>query len=59
MKLKLPLTEARIGRSIELLQEAVDSWPSFDHPYEQVSGADLVDWFYEWRERVKELMGHA
>ncbi|NOG53198.1 MAG: hypothetical protein HND57_02525 [Planctomycetes bacterium] len=38
-----------------LLQEAIDRWPEFESD-EQVNGADLVDWFSQWRARVKEML---
>ena len=40
----------------KLLGEAVDAWPQFDTPHDQVSGADLVEWFAEWRERAKQCL---
>jgi hypothetical protein len=38
-----------------LVQEAIQAWPQFDTPHDQVSGADLVEWFCAWRERAKAL----
>lgn len=35
-----------------LLREAIDAWPQFDND-EEVSGADMVEWFADWRERAK------
>jgi hypothetical protein len=37
----------------KLLKEAVNAWPQFDTEDDEISGADLVEWFAEWRERVK------
>ncbi len=32
-----------------VLQEAIRAFPQFDTESEEVSGADLVEWFAEWR----------
>jgi hypothetical protein len=38
----------------KLLAEALGAWASeFDND-EEVSGADLVDWFADWRLRLRE-----
>ena len=47
-----------------LLAEALGAWAEqFDGPDDQdlsVSGADLVDWFADWRVRVRaELPAHS
>ena len=42
-----------------LLEEAVQAFPQFDVPTNQtpdVSGADLVEWFDSWRQRVKAAL---
>jgi hypothetical protein len=42
-----------------LLAQAVEEWPQFDRDGDgelNVSGADLVDWFGEWRERARALL---
>jgi len=39
--------------SERLLREAIEAWPQFDTQHEEVSGADLVDWFYDFRQRAK------
>ena len=41
-----------------LLQVAIDAWPQFDTD-EPVNGGDLVDWFGEWRQQVKEALDLA
>lgn len=38
-----------------LLQRAIDDWPEFDTD-EPVDGADLVEWFAEWREQAKKVL---
>jgi hypothetical protein len=40
---------------LRLLSQAVTDWPQFDGD-EDVSGADLVDWFGQWRDNVKACM---
>lgn len=44
---------AIISNAAAMLREAVDAWPQFDTDHEQVSGADLVEWFAAWRERAR------
>lgn len=42
-----------------LIAQAVEAWPQFDRDGDgelNVSGADLVDWFGEWRERAKATL---
>jgi tRNA A37 threonylcarbamoyladenosine biosynthesis protein TsaE len=39
----------------ELLREAINAWPQFDAD-EDVNGADLVEWFAEWRQRVLKAL---
>ncbi|MCY1384076.1 hypothetical protein D9M69_722790 [compost metagenome] len=41
------------------LQQLVDDTPGFEDPDFQVSGADLVDWFGEFRAEVKELLAQS
>ncbi len=45
---------------LALLREALAAWAEqFDEPEDQdlsVSGADLVDWFSQWRLRVREQL---
>jgi hypothetical protein len=48
-KEKLPALET-------ILTEAINAWPQFDTSDEEVSGADLVEWFSEWRERAKIVL---
>ena len=38
-----------------LLREALDAWPQFDTD-DDVNGGDMVDWFGQWRVRVKEAL---
>jgi hypothetical protein len=38
------------------LQFAVKAWPQFDTDNEEVSGADLVEWFAFWRDDTKRLL---
>jgi hypothetical protein len=38
-----------------LLENAVDAWPQFDGDTE-VSGADLVDWFTQFRRQAKDAL---
>lgn len=43
--------------ALDLIREAVEAWPQFDNQYsDNISGADLVDWFGEWRERAKAVL---
>ena len=39
-----------------LLREALDDWPQFDTD-DDVNGGDMVDWFAQWRIRVREALG--
>jgi hypothetical protein len=39
----------------DLLAEAVNAWPEFDDERE-VSGADLVEWFAEFRAKCKTIL---
>ena len=42
--------------ALDLIREAIEAWPQYDGDGDgelHVSGADLVDWFGEWRERAK------
>lgn len=50
--------DALLSRANDLFREAVDAWPQFDGD-DAVSGADLVEWFAEWRGRVKAQLGGA
>ena len=47
---------------LALLREALAAWAEqFDGPEDQdlsVSGADLVDWFAQWRLRVREQLSN-
>jgi hypothetical protein len=38
-----------------LLENAVHGWPEFDRDQE-VSGADLVEWFAQWRAEAKAAL---
>lgn len=38
-----------------LLNSAVLAWPAFDRD-DDVSGADLVDWFYKFRNNAKKAL---
>jgi hypothetical protein len=38
------------------LQQAVEAWPLFDTANEEVSGADLVEWFAFWRHDTMRLL---
>ena len=38
-----------------LLAQAVEDWPQFDGD-DDVNGGDLVEWFGEWRARVKAML---
>ena len=40
---------------LKLLSQSVTDWPQFDCD-EDVSGADLVDWFGQWRQSVKACL---
>jgi len=40
---------------LELTVAAVDAWPQFDTGA-PVDGADLVEWFGEWRAKVNALL---
>jgi len=42
----------------ELLSQALCDWPGFDGD-EDVSGADLVDWFAQWRLRVRSALARV
>lgn len=42
----------------ELLGQALCDWPGFDGD-EDMSGADLVDWFAQWRVRVRSALTQA
>ena len=42
----------------ELLSQALCDWPQFDAD-EDVSGADLVDWFAQWRLRARRALAQA
>ena len=42
----------------ELLSQALCDWPQFDGD-EDVSGADLVDWFAQWRLRVRSALAQV
>lgn len=37
---------------VQLLSETISKWPQFDTD-EPVPGSEMVDWFSQWRERVK------
>ena len=45
-------------RMAELLSQALCDWPGFDGD-EDVSGADLVDWFAQWRLRVRAALARV
>lgn len=47
------------GTPRALLLEAIEAWPQLDTEHEQVSGADLVEWFQAWRERAKAALVEA
>ena len=40
---------------LRLLRIAIESWPQFDTDA-SVNGGDLVEWFGEWRQQVKEAL---
>lgn len=44
-----------VPQMLGLLSQAVSDWPQFESD-EEVSGADLVDWFAQWRQGVKALL---
>ena len=48
-------TWPNIDKIAKLVQEAIDSWPQLDSD-QYISGADLVDWFSDWRERAKAAL---
>lgn len=51
--------QARARALIDLLVRAVEQWPQYDASQsgeDEVSGADLVEWFAEWRHQVKQLL---
>jgi len=39
-----------------MLRRCVDTWPEFDDEDEAVGGADLVEWFAEYRSAVQDLL---
>ena len=41
-----------------VLQEAIRAFPQFDTESEEVSGADLVEWFAEWRKTAIAAIYH-
>lgn len=43
---------------LEIVREAVDHWAEFDND-DEVSGADLVEWFAQWREKAKAKIRKA
>ena len=45
-------------RMAELLSQALCDWPQFDAD-EKVSGADLVDWFAQWRLCARRVLAQA
>ncbi len=45
-------------RMAELLSQALCDWPQFDGD-EDVSGDDLVDWFAQWRLRVRSALAQV
>lgn len=51
------LEYANAGANAALLKQAVEAWPQFDTEHNEVSGADLVEWFSAWRERAKAALG--
>lgn len=56
------IAEARL-RFQNLVRDAVESWPQFDAEdgsgEADVNGADLVDWFAEWRRVAKRTLEEA
>lgn len=51
--------QTRARALIELLVRAVEQWPQYDASEsgeDDVNGADLVEWFGEWRHQVKRLL---
>jgi hypothetical protein len=59
MKMTVPqrvaATEERNRQCFRLVRDAVEQWPQFDGD-EEVGGADMVEWFCNWRERAKEIL---
>jgi hypothetical protein len=47
---------ARLFAAAPMLLEAIEQWPELDDPDMDLSGADLLDWFAQWRERAKEAL---
>ena len=47
---------------LAVLQEALDTWAEqFDGPEDEdlsISGADLVEWFAQWRLRLREQLAN-
>jgi hypothetical protein len=61
-KMTAPAPEAAAPEVLKsLLQEAIDAWPQFDRddgdPEAEVNGGDLVEWFGDFRERVRQALG--
>jgi hypothetical protein len=54
-----PARAHRVTRSSDairdLLRDAIDAWPQFEEDAD-VNGAELVEWFGEWRRRARELL---
>jgi hypothetical protein len=54
----MTLTQAlplRYGGALGLLRKAIRDWPQFDSDAD-VNGADLVDWFADYRAQAKALL---
>jgi hypothetical protein len=50
------MTAGELAHFRVLLERAVDSWPEFDDEDEDVNGGDLVEWFSQWRDEVKDAL---
>jgi len=53
-----PTRRAKTPDTLRLLRRVVTEWREFDRD-EEVPGADLVDWFGEFRAEVKKVLKGA
>jgi len=53
-----PIRRVKTPDTLRLLRRVVQEWREFDRD-EEVPGADLVDWFGEFRAEVKKVLKGA
>lgn len=51
-----PASNAKLLAAAPMLIEVIEQWPELDDPDMDLNGADLLDWFAQWRERVKDAL---